>query len=450
MRVLLWTSALFLCCCGDVLGIQEDPQELLLKVRRNVMETVERLPKYMCTETIDRSRFRTDLNRHVSGCDEPATGGFKPVLHLVSSDRLRLDVAISPLREIYSWAGANRFDDRGLLDIVTEGAVSTGEFGGYLSSLFGTDAATFTYQGDTKDKNGRVVAEFGFRVPPEKSQNEFGNRKFRIITGYDGVIAVDPETAQLLRVSVRAGRLPEETGACSATTTLDYGRVEMNGYRFLLPSEARLRLAMRNGYENENRAVYSGCHEFRAESTVDFDPPVNSTGGDRLGIQRPAPGPATLRTPGVRAGLPFRLKLAQDIDPRKDAAGDPVLAVLSSSIGSEKTGDRIPAGAAIHGRIVRVQYNFGIQTSVTVAIRLESIEWQGRTRPFSGRGRPAVQRFNAGSASFTRQRVALGSLGAMQSGTGQLFQMNAKQNFVFRKGTEMEWLTVTPQDSDGS
>ena len=90
-----------------------------------------------------------------------------------------------------------------------------------------------------------------------------------------------------------------------------------------------------------------------------------------------------------------------------------------------------------------MQHNFGVRTSVTVAIRLESIEWQGQTRPFSGRGKPPVQRFNAGSVSFTRQRVELGSLDSMQSGTGQLFQMNAKQNFVFRKGTEMEWLTVT-------
>jgi hypothetical protein len=445
MRVLLWTSAVFLCCGGDVLGIQEDSQELLVKVRRSVMETVERLPKYMCTETIDRSRFRTDLNRHVNGCDEPVTGAVKPVLPLVSADRLRLDVAISPLREIYSWAGANRFDDRDILDIVTEGLVSTGEFGGYLSSLFGTDAASFTYNGETKDGNGRVVAEFGFRVPPEKSQNEFGNRKFRIVTGYDGVIAVDPETAQLLRLIVRTSRLPEETSACSATITLDYGLVEMNGYRFLLPSEARLRLAMRNGYENENRTVYSGCHEFRAESTVDFNPPVNSAGSGRLGIQRPAPGPAVLTAPAVPAGLPFKLKLAQDIDPRTAAAGDPVLAVLSSSVGSEKTGDRIPAGAAIHGRIVTMRHNFGVRTSVTVAIRLESIEWHGRTQPFSGRGRPLVQRFNAGSAPFTRQRVQLGTLNSMQSSTGRLFEMNAKKDFVFRKGTEMEWLTVSPK-----
>jgi hypothetical protein len=251
---------------------------------------------------------------------------------------------------------------------------------------------------------------------------------------------VDSETAQLLRLTVRTSQLPEETSACSATTTLDYGLVEMNGSHFLLPSGARLRLAMRNGNENENQAVYSGCHEFHAESSVDFDPPVDSVGS----AQRPPPAPAVVKAPDLRAGLPFQLKLAQDIDPKTAAAGDPVLAVLSHSVGSEKTGERIPAGAAIHGRVVRVQHNFGVRTSITVAIRLESIEWQGQTRPFSGKGKPAVQRFNAGSVSFTRQRVELGSLDSMQSSTGQLFQMSAGQNFVFRKGTEMEWLTVTP------
>jgi hypothetical protein len=243
----------------------------------------------------------------------------------------------------------------------------------------------------------------------------------------------------LLRLIVRTTQLPEETSACNATTTLDYGRVEMNGYGFLLPSEARLRLTMRNGSENENRAVYSGCHEFRAESTVNFNPPQNSTGSE----QRSPPSPLVSAAPDLRGGLPFRLKLAQDIDPRTAAAGDSILAVSASSIGSEKTGDRIPAGSAIYGRIVRVQHNFGKQPSITVAIRLESVEWQGQTRPFGGRGKPPVQRFNAGSVSFTRQRVELGSLDSMQSGTGQLFQMNAKENFVFRKGTEMEWLTVT-------
>ena len=34
-----------------------DAKELLLNVRKKVMETVDRLPKYLCTETVDRSVF---------------------------------------------------------------------------------------------------------------------------------------------------------------------------------------------------------------------------------------------------------------------------------------------------------------------------------------------------------------------------------------------------------
>jgi hypothetical protein len=35
---------------------QPDPSELLLRVREKVMHTVDRLPRYLCTQTIDRSQ----------------------------------------------------------------------------------------------------------------------------------------------------------------------------------------------------------------------------------------------------------------------------------------------------------------------------------------------------------------------------------------------------------
>ncbi len=50
--------------------------ELLLGVRRKVMETVDRMPKYMCTETIDRSQYRTPFDRRrLSGCDQLLRAG---------------------------------------------------------------------------------------------------------------------------------------------------------------------------------------------------------------------------------------------------------------------------------------------------------------------------------------------------------------------------------------
>jgi len=153
---------------------------------------VDRLPHYMCTATVERYRYTTNIRRRLSECDEPAQNDRKLTLQL--QDRLRLDVAISPTREMYAWHGAKEFDDRDLLDIVNEGAISTGEFGAHISNLFGSSIATFTYNGDRTDEKGRTLSEFGYIVPKDKSRYEFGTRKYAVVTGYDGTVLIDPGT----------------------------------------------------------------------------------------------------------------------------------------------------------------------------------------------------------------------------------------------------------------
>jgi hypothetical protein len=91
-----------------------------------VMGTVEGLPKYVCTQTIDRARYEPD-GRYVpdSGthrmhsCDSLAAKVHSAAWkrQLSSLDRLRLDVAVTHNRlgldtEMYSWAGEEHFSDR--------------------------------------------------------------------------------------------------------------------------------------------------------------------------------------------------------------------------------------------------------------------------------------------------------------------------------------------------
>src|SRR5579863_10072228 len=116
-------------------------QALLLEARKKVELTLNRIPKYMCTETVDRSTFQPKPNaiprllpplpgdrkvklppRFVT-CDDLARLRRKSnwTVHKDSSDRLRLDVAVSADREMFSWAGENRFEDRALADLVRRG-----------------------------------------------------------------------------------------------------------------------------------------------------------------------------------------------------------------------------------------------------------------------------------------------------------------------------------------
>ncbi len=84
--------------------------------------------------------------------------------------------------EMYSWVGESRFDNRDLLDLVNDGAISSGSFGSYLKALFRTDAASFTYNGDLT-RDGRTFYEFGFRVPREKSRYLYGKGENQVLTG---------------------------------------------------------------------------------------------------------------------------------------------------------------------------------------------------------------------------------------------------------------------------
>jgi hypothetical protein len=113
-----------LCLFAGLFGVrqgsaQDDAAKLLLDVRKKVVETVNRLPKYLCTETVDRSNFRPEVVVLSRSCDDLASQrkGTSWRIRKDTSDRLRLDVAVSGDSEMFSWAGENRFEDRTLADL---------------------------------------------------------------------------------------------------------------------------------------------------------------------------------------------------------------------------------------------------------------------------------------------------------------------------------------------
>jgi hypothetical protein len=215
--------------CGVIvcLHAQPEPGDLLQRVTRKVSETVGRLPKYMCTQTIDRSQYEPAAGTAGHSCDTPAGADalgdvalsfekHKP-LRLTTSDRLRLDVAVSAGSEMYSWVGESRFEDRSLFQLVRNGALSTGSFASFLMVIFRDDEASFSYKGEITEA-GRQLADFEFRVPVQSSHYIYTGAGNRVTTGYYGDIFVDPKTADLIRLVVHTEGLPPETGSCEASS----------------------------------------------------------------------------------------------------------------------------------------------------------------------------------------------------------------------------------------
>jgi len=432
----MWIRLLLVCGLAVSLAAQPDPRDLLLKVSGRVKDSIDRLPKYMCTQTIDRLQYEPVNGKQVSKCDD---GLAQKDLRVTTSDRLRFDVAMTSAGEIYAWAGAKRFDDRSLFDLVREGSISNEIFAAFLTAVFRSGDATFSYNGD-RTEGGRALSEFGFRVPLETSHYVFAG-DVRVTTAYEGEVFADPKTGDLVRMVVRTSGLPPETGSCQATTTLDYGRVRLEGGDFLLPTVAGSQVRHINGMRSENRTVFSNCHEFLGESTVTFDPPPDAGAA--------AAAPSTTRpAPTLPAGLRFTAITTQDIKIATAAAGDLIEAKLTSPIRSASNEVLAPAGAAITARLVRIRQYFGGISTVSLGLKLETIELGGATVPLSATPNFALRSFTSRPGSRAPQ-VELGTLSNLEDRDVVVFEFRSdRAQPVISHGVESGWVTVDPHDQD--
>ncbi len=118
----------------------------ILRIRARVGERTVRTPNYTCLETVDRRWYSDDF----------ATGEVR--------DRLRFEVAVIEGHEQFAWPGGTRFDSRDLQEAVGHGVSKTGDFSGFLSHIFGLDAAAYKRIADSKRPSSRRSATTtGFR-----------------------------------------------------------------------------------------------------------------------------------------------------------------------------------------------------------------------------------------------------------------------------------------------
>ena len=426
----MWTRFLLAFSIGIGMRAQQDPANQLRQLQTRIADSLDRLPRFMCTETIDRSVYKPEFPDRSGACDDGPT---QQPPRLAVSDRLRLDVAIASTGEMFSWVAQSRFNNRDLMDLVNDGAVSTGSFENFLSAIFRSAAASFTYNGEF-EVGGQTLSEYGFRVPHEKSTYRFEGWHGPVITGYDGTFLVDPRTADLVQLEVRTSRLPSDTGACYGTTTLDYSHMVLKGVSFLLPSVTVMRIVNLDGVVARNRTGFSNCHEFLGESSITLDAPPAALGtkADR--------GPASPAFT-IPKGLRFRVALTEGIDTATAAGGDPIKAKLITPI---RTGSRVlaPAGAAVVARIIRIQQFYDNQ-SVALDIRLETVGVGSASIPLIATPDPG-QSFQATKRGALQRSIELGTLRTLLDRSFSFGFRNVGLPYLIGSGLESMWVTATP------
>jgi hypothetical protein len=415
----------------------EDPVDVLMRLRDQVLEHGERIPNYTCVESMQRDRYEPVAGRAPKSCDtllaRRKQGDFQGRLKLSSTDWLRLDVAYASGSEIYSWAGASRFEEGELEDLVPEGATGTGPFATMLLAIFEPRFPKYVFEGETA-ADGRRVFEYSFVVPQDQSHYRVKAHKEWIVTGYTGSLLLDAKTAELVRLAVRTEELPEATNTCEVDTSLEYGIVQLGGGDYLLPNVARQRFIGREGSEAENTMSFAACREYQAESKVAFRV------GAPMDSGQPNIPAATL---GLPAGLPVSVELITEVRFGRAAAGDAIKGRLLRPIRNQRQETVVPEGAAVRGRLMRVETGYARGIEHTVALRWDAVEVGGAMEPLSllPNRRPADLR--TGARNGLRSRGMEIELPLPGEGRYGVFHLPGGRD-VLESGFKTEWYTAKP------
>jgi hypothetical protein len=344
---------------------QDLPPGVLLvsKVKAHVKEQMAHMPQYTCLETFERSRKR------------PGPKG-----ELKSQDTVRLEVLFTGHKEFFDSPGGRDFKEQDPRVFVGSGLIGNGMFAGDLQTLFVSDQGLFTYRGE-QTLAGRPAAKWDFRVPLLSSLYSITTPSGSAVVSMKGTFWADPATFDLIRLEVRADEIPPLLEITDAITTMEYARTRIGQADVLLPQTGELRLLGTSGEESLDRIEFTHCRSFQTETSISFAEPDALLGPAKAATAEPnRAAPPVARALPFPAGLTVTVALDAPVTDRA-AVGELIEGhVAGNAIFHGKT--VIPNGAAVHGRIRRMEHYGDMGGYFTLGFEFTEIEAGGASTRF--------------------------------------------------------------------
>jgi len=414
MRALLIVLAFAACRA-------QSPDDVLERARTRLRAAAAGVPRYTCTETVDRSYYR-ETRQAARGCDAIVANqrNGRSKLALTATDRLRFDVEVADAGfEIYAWPGASRIANEKVEEMAGGGPLGSGPFGPFLEGIFANRAVEFQFLGQKS-----ALLEYRYRVPPAASHYRVNNGIAWTVTGYDGVFLLDPATAELKQLTVRTLELPADSSSCEATTKMDFSPLRIGEGEYLIPRETHLGVIGRDAGFTDNATVYANCREFRGESTVRFDdappqlPSTTAVRDDALATKLPP-------------GLAISLALESAIDTATAAAGDPISARIANPVVDSAKRVLMPAGTVLHGRITQMEHHVEGENYFIIGVSFDEV-----SMILDSRSQMQGPRLQTG-----RRVVTTESKSGFHGGGVFLFPARQSQ-FIVPRGYTSLWITI--------
>jgi hypothetical protein len=320
---------------------------LVKEARQRMAAYLAAVPDYVCSVAIDRYR-------------RPRRGREQ------LSDRLRLEVAFVGGKELYGLAGATRFDETPISRLIRAGGtLSTGSYALHIREVFGSARPVFT-AAERIRRGGRGQVRLAFTIPRERSQLRATDGNASATVGYSGEAFLDGETFRPIELRVELDDIPAPLRFREAGERTLYRAVGLAGRELSLPETTELTLLVATGERMRNRIHFQNCRNYRAESTISFEP-IDESGS-----------PAAAASLAVPSGREIEVELLTPLH-KEAAIGEAVTARIRGSDG------RLPAGAVLIGNLTRLRslYRRG-RDYLEIGLRFHSIEAGGRHAAFQG------------------------------------------------------------------
>ena len=183
--------------------------------------------------------------------------------------------------------------------VKTGGAISTGEFGGMMHSIFDEKSQAQFNWDHWGTLRGKKKAVFNYYIESGHSDYRITYENTQqIITGYQGLVYADENTGEIARITLSAVNIPRSFPVNEASEILDFGDTEIKGQMYNTPLKADVRL--RSGRQKDKNDIeFRLYRKFGTESNIVYGamapPPLddNQTKDQAVSANPTTPGSAS-------------------------------------------------------------------------------------------------------------------------------------------------------------
>ncbi len=240
----------------------EEQGAILDEVRQYALNYSKTLPDFICTQVTRRYAAPMPGTRYGGPPDRQPSWQ--------SLDTLTIKLSYFEQKEDYKLILVNNNVTNQDFRTIG-GATSTGDFGTMMKDVFERNTLARFDWDHWGTLRGRRVLAFSYHVAQANSQWHINyDRRLDIVPGYHGLVYVDKETHQVMRITLAAEELPAGFPVKKAETVLDYDYVELSNHTFLLPLKSTTLMAA-DDYMTRNDTEFRIYRKYSAESDIKFD-----------------------------------------------------------------------------------------------------------------------------------------------------------------------------------